>query len=56
MKCVVSLYNENEDIEIVTDLADVNINVLKQFANEHEMSFEELVEDLIEGYIKLRRL
>lgn len=56
MKCVINLFDDSETIEIVPNLDDKNINALDSFLSDKSWSYEELVEDIIEEYIKLRGL
>lgn len=55
MKCVINLFDD-ECIEIVTNIHNSNIIALKQYMDKTNMSSEELIDDLIEGYIKIKKL
>ena len=55
MKCVINLFDD-ECIEIVTNIHNSNITALKQYMDKTNMSSEELIDDLIEGYIKIKQL
>lgn len=56
MKCVVTLCDDSAYVEIETKVHDSNIVTLKNYMEKKNMSSEELVDDLIEAYIKLKNL
>ena len=56
MKCVINLFDDDKIVEIVTNIPKTNIISLSTYQNKLNWSSEELVDDIIEGYIKLRGL
>ena len=56
MKCVINLFDDDKIVEIVTDIPKTNIIALSKFQNRLNWSSEELVDDIIEQYIKSRGL
>lgn len=52
MKCVVNLYDENENIEIVTDINDEIIKEFQKFIDDTDLSSEQFIHVLIKTFGK----
>lgn len=52
MKCVINLYSEDEEIEIMTDLEEETVRKLEEFCKEERISSEDLIHILISNFFE----